>query len=89
MDQTFLEWNNSAGGPRWKDLFSLASQLRSTSSARLPVVFGVINDLPCKVGSTARLFADDCLLYQTINAYEDTTALQEYISYNSGNTVDK
>ena len=36
-----------------------------------------INDLPEKVSSTARLFADDCLLYRTITSAGDSRALQE------------
>ena len=36
-----------------------------------------INDLPACVSSQIRLFADDCLLYRTINAQHDTVILQE------------
>ena len=36
-----------------------------------------INDLPACVSSHIRLFADDCLLYRTINAQHDTAILQE------------
>ena len=36
-----------------------------------------INDLPACVSSHIRLFADDCLLYRTINAQHDTVILQE------------
>jgi hypothetical protein len=32
---------------------------------------------PSKVNSTARLFADDCLLYRHIKTNEDTTSLQD------------
>ena len=43
-----------------------------------PLLFLVyINDLPCKVGSTARLFTNDCLLYRTINSDKDAAALQD------------
>ena len=43
-----------------------------------PLLFLVyINDLLSKVRSTARLFANDCLLYQTTKSEEDATALQE------------
>ena len=43
-----------------------------------PLLFLVyINDLPDKVSSTARLFADDCLLYRTISSAGDSRALQE------------
>jgi len=42
-----------------------------------PLLFLVyINDLPDRVSSTARMFADDCLLYQTIQYVQDTTILQ-------------
>lgn len=36
-----------------------------------------INDLPDSVTSTVRLFADDCLLYRTIENYEDQRKLQK------------
>ncbi len=36
-----------------------------------------INDLPACLSSHIRLFADDCLLYRTINAQHDTVILQE------------
>ena len=35
-----------------------------------------INDLPVHVNSHIRLFADDCLLYRTINCHEDHLILQ-------------
>ena len=35
------------------------------------------NDLPACVSSHIRPFADDCLLYRTINAQHDTVILQE------------
>ena len=47
-----------------------------------PLLFLVyINDLPSKVNSQARLFADDCLLYRTINTDKDSTALQEDLAH--------
>ena len=43
-----------------------------------PLLFmAYINDLPDQVTSTARLFADDCLLYRTIKNDDDTVALQK------------
>ena len=36
-----------------------------------------INDLPERVRSQVRLFADDCLLYRPINSSDDQTILQE------------
>ena len=43
-----------------------------------PLLFLVyINDLPSQVLSQTRLFADDCLLYRTINNADDTIALQK------------
>ena len=43
-----------------------------------PLLFLIyINDLPSKVSSTARLFADDCLLYRVISSQEDAASLQE------------
>ena len=44
----------------------------SRNSSRTPA----INDLPQKVNSTARLFADECLLYLKISSTADTAALQ-------------
>ena len=35
-----------------------------------------INDLPDSVKSQVRLFADDCLLYSTINSFQDHLTLQ-------------
>ena len=43
-----------------------------------PALFLVyINDLPEKVKSTPRLFADDCLLYRVIDSEEDSIILQQ------------
>ena len=43
-----------------------------------PLLFLIyINDLPSRVSSTARLFADDCLLYRVISNQEDTASLQD------------
>ena len=43
-----------------------------------PLLFlAYINDLPGCVKSTPRLFADDCLLYRTINSQQDTITLQK------------
>ena len=43
-----------------------------------PLLFLVyINDMPARVTSKARLFADDCLLYRPITATEDATTLQD------------
>ena len=61
------------------------------TSRSVPVVSGVpqgtvlgpllflayINDLPDVVSSTARLFADDCLLYRTISSHQDAECLQK------------
>ena len=43
-----------------------------------PLLFLVIiNDLPDRVQSTVRLFADDCLLYRIIKSIKDCVALQD------------
>ena len=43
-----------------------------------PLLFLVyINDLPSRVKATARLFADDCLLYRTVNSSDDVASLQQ------------
>jgi hypothetical protein len=39
-----------------------------------------INDLPEVVSSPVRIFADDCLVYRSINNVEDTAALQNDMS---------
>ena len=45
-----------------------------------PILFPCyINDLPDQVSSTARLFADDSLLYRNINATSDTDTLKDDI----------
>jgi hypothetical protein len=36
-----------------------------------------INDLPENLHSSAKLFADDCLLYRELNTTSDTNKLQE------------
>ena len=40
-----------------------------------------INDMPMKVSSTARLFADDSLLYQRICSSQDGISLQEDLDH--------
>ena len=39
-----------------------------------------INDLPTKISSTIRLYADDVILYREINSEEDILILQEDLS---------
>ncbi|MCG7868954.1 MAG: reverse transcriptase family protein, partial [Candidatus Thiodiazotropha taylori] len=47
-----------------------------------PLLFLIyINDLPSRVSSTARLFADDCLLYREISSQEDAASLQEDLDH--------
>jgi hypothetical protein len=46
-----------------------------------PLLFlAFINDLPEVVSSPVRIFADDCLVYRSINKVEDTSALQNDMS---------
>ena len=43
-----------------------------------PLLFLIyINDLPENLHSSAKLFADDCLLYREVNTTSDTNKLQE------------
>ena len=45
-----------------------------------PLLFSVfINDLPSKVKSDGRLFADDCILYKQIKNKQDALSLQKYL----------
>ena len=47
-----------------------------------PLLFLIyINDLPSRVSSTARLFADDCLLYRVISNQKDAASLQEDLNH--------
>jgi hypothetical protein len=40
-----------------------------------------INDLPNRVRGTARLFADDSLLYRTVKSTDGTASLQRDLDY--------
>ena len=72
-----------------KSLFANRTQqvlVEGHTSSPAPVTTGVlgpllfliyINDLPLKVSSTTRLFADDSLLYRRIKSPEDAQILQE------------
>ena len=78
----FLEWVKSFLDGRTQQVV-----LDGTTSSAAPVTSGVpqgtvsvivyINDLPSCVKSSARFFADDCLLYRRINSSTDAKALQE------------
>ena len=57
-----------------------------------------INDLPCNITSSVRLFADDCILYRTVEKLDDSEKLQQdldtlckwektwQMEFNTGNT---
>ena len=46
-----------------------------------PILFTIfINDLPKEIKSQVRLFADDCIVYQSIKNQEDASILQEDIN---------
>ena len=65
--------------------------LDGQTSSESPVTFGVpqgtvlgpllflvyITDLPSRVSSTVRMFADDCLLYREIHDRNDSKVLQD------------
>lgn len=43
-----------------------------------PLLFSLyINDLPTRINSTIRMFADDCILYRTIDCINDSHRLQQ------------
>ena len=83
-----LEWVQSFLSSRTQEVI-----LEGKKSSPTPVTSGVpqgsvlapilflcyINDLPNQVSSTVRLFADDCLLYRSINTTHDAETLQEDI----------
>ena len=68
--------------------------LNNSQSSWRPVVSGVpqgtvlgllffllyINDIDCDIKSTARLFADDCILYREINSASDAQIFQDDIN---------
>lgn len=51
-------------------------------SVLAPILFLIfINDLPAGIGVNVRLFADDCILYQEINAPEDHVKLNNALQF--------
>jgi hypothetical protein len=49
---------------------------------------GYINNLPSKVKSITRLFADDCQLYRSVKSEEDTNTIQSDLdNYKSGRGI--
>jgi hypothetical protein len=84
-----LNWIKSflAGRTQWGTVEGVTSDTAPVTSGvpqgRVlgPLLFLIyINDLPSKVNSSARLFADDCPLYRHIKTNEDTTSLQDDLS---------
>ena len=61
----------------------LQGQFWSTSRSVLgPTLFLVyINDIANGIQSQLRLFADDCIIYRTINTPEDHTTLQQDLNH--------
>jgi hypothetical protein len=53
------------------------SGVRQGTALGLLLFLLYINDSPAAVKSTARLFADDCLLYRKIKSEEDQRILQQ------------
>lgn len=50
-------------------------------SVLAPILFLIyINDLPCNIPVSVRLFADDCVLYKVIDSYSDHLALNNSLS---------
>ena len=53
------------------------SSLKLHQGSVLGLIATSINDIVAGIQSNLRLFADDCILYRTINCPEDHTVLQQ------------
>ena len=78
MDHDLAIWANIKSRHRWCSLRPCPCVVWCPPGFRIPRLFLIfINDLPDNINSTARLFADDCVLYRNIRRSEDQQILHD------------